>query len=69
VFLVATGNLKLLGFRLVEILAQKERTPANLRTTHLDRVGKILVEVSTLDHHNLPLENAFDGAEFVSPSF
>jgi hypothetical protein len=53
----------------VEILAQKERTPANLRTTHLDRAGKVLVEVSTLNHHILPLENAFDGAEFVSPSF
>src|SRR5258708_39736458 len=43
-------NLKLLGILSVHVVAQQERTPSKLRTAHLDRAGKVLVEVTTLDH-------------------
>src|SRR6185295_17766065 len=43
-------NLKLLGIPIVHVVAQQERTPTKLRTAHLDRAGKVLVEVTTLDH-------------------
>src|SRR5712675_2471812 len=43
-------NLKLLGILVVHVVAQQERTPTKLRTAHLDRAGKVLVEVTTLDH-------------------
>src|SRR6185295_10119618 len=43
-------NLKLLGILIVHVVAQQERTPTKLRTAHLDRAGKVLVEVTTLDH-------------------